>query len=96
MLSIQELRNLRINELNNELNKAKRDFYQVRIGIKTRQEKAVHKAKLLQKYIARIFTIMKENAIEDVVDNKAKDKAQAQDKAQAKAQDKVEKELLKK
>ncbi len=61
-LSTTELRNLSDKELQKELDKARHNLAAMKISIRTDKEKAVHKAKNLKAYIARILTIQNEIA----------------------------------
>lgn len=70
ILSTTELRNLSDKELQKELDKSRHNLAALRISIRTDKEKAVHKAKNLKAYIARILTIQTELAKSTKQENK--------------------------
>jgi len=60
MLTIQELRSSTGKELLQELSKARKESFKIRINVKTKHEKDISKAKKMKHYIARILTAIKE------------------------------------
>lgn len=75
MLSIQELWNLPLAELEAELINARRKFYALKMGVKTGKVKAIHELKESKVYVARILTIMTHLKNEAIV--KADEKKEA-------------------
>ncbi len=63
MLSLKELQNLTAKELFAELSKAQKAYNQTRIHISTNHSKNTHILKKHKRYIAQIFTIIKENQL---------------------------------
>lgn len=60
ILTSSELRKLSDKDLALELTKAKHNLAVLKISIKTGKEKAVHQAKQLKSYIARVLTVQTE------------------------------------
>ena len=60
MLSLQELQNSSISELQQEFNLAKQVLFKHKLEIKTGQSKNIHLYRGYKKYIATILTIIKE------------------------------------
>ncbi|MBU0667579.1 50S ribosomal protein L29 [Patescibacteria group bacterium] len=60
MLTIQEIRQLPDKDLQEELQRASREYLKIRMDVESGFAKESHKAKALKKQIARIRTIQKE------------------------------------
>ena len=67
MLSIQELRIMKRDELLDELKKAQMELTKLRIGVKTSHQKDTNLVTKGKKYVARIKTLVKELDMEDMV-----------------------------
>lgn len=60
-----ELKNLGTAELTAELQKARKDLFNLRMSSKSKQLKDTHKVTLTKKYIAQILTVLREAQIEE-------------------------------
>ena len=63
MLTKQELRQVKPADLHEELQKALKELTKVVHGIRTKSSKESHQVRKLKRYIARIHTIEKEEAM---------------------------------
>lgn len=63
MLSLKELQNLTAKELLGELAKAQKVYNQTRIHISTNHSKNTHTMKKHKRYIAQIYTVLRENQL---------------------------------
>lgn len=65
MLSIKELKNLSLDDLNEELLKSTKDLFKKRFEVNTGSSKSHHEIRNLRKYRAQILTVKKQFADEE-------------------------------
>jgi len=58
-----DLRNLKAEDLQKELDEASKDLYSVKMGLELNTERQTHKVKVLRRYVATIKTIATEQQI---------------------------------
>jgi len=67
MLSVVELQNLDIKELNAELISSRQSLYKIKAAVTTKKQKDSHKLTLAKAHVARVLTLLnalrKENAL---------------------------------
>ncbi len=66
MKTLQDLRELSVEELVKEISVSERHLYEVGIKVRAQQEKQTHLVKAAKKYIARLNTVIKEKKIEEL------------------------------
>jgi len=61
MLTLQEVRQLQDNELNEEISKASRELIKLKMDVENKYTKETHSLKNYKKYVAQLKTIQREN-----------------------------------
>jgi len=59
----EDLRNLKVEDLQKELDEASKDLYTVKMSLELNTERQTHKVKVLRRYVAKIKTIATEQQI---------------------------------
>lgn len=63
MLDLQDLKKSSLKDLTEELNKARKEYIKLAVGVKTGQSKDIHHLNEWRLYIAKVQTIQKENSL---------------------------------
>ena len=66
MLDLKELKKTAIENLAKELDRTKKEVVKIAMQVRTGKSKAAHEIKKAKKYIAQIFTILKQRSLEKV------------------------------